>query len=254
MATATSDIASDDHLEAVACLVHKLRVRDHVSDQEEAILAAAVDRVEDIPAGRTLVVPDTPLTESILLVSGYTARFKDLSDGQRQITDIHIAGDFIDLHGFVLKRLEHHIGTLTPIRAAFVPHAAVQRISEQQPHLLRMLWLSTLIDAAIQRERLLSLGRRSAVARIAHLLCELYVRLELVKEVDGHSFALPVTQLDLADATGLTSVHVNRMLRQLRDEGMLTFRNGIVDIHDLERLKQAAEFDPTYLFLESRPR
>jgi CRP-like cAMP-binding protein len=117
-----------------------------------------------------------------------------------------------------------------------------------------MLWLSTMIDGAVQRERILSIGRRSAVARIAHLICELFARLEVVGLTDGDSFALPITQLDLADATGLTSVHVNRMLRQLRHEGMMTFRNGIAEIHDLPRLEQTAEFDRSYLFLDSQPR
>lgn len=238
----------------VDCLVHKLRIRDEVTDAEAQILRDAVDRVEDVSAGRTLVVPGAPLSESMLIVSGYVARYKDLSDGQRQITDIQIAGDFTDLHGFVLKRLEHHIGALTPVCAAFVPHAALTRISEEQPHLLRMLWMSTLIDAAVQRERLLSIGRRSALARIAHLFCELFVRLELVKRTDGNTFPFPATQLDVADAAGLTSVHVNRMLRELRDEGLMTFRNGMVEIHDLARLKKVAEFDPTYLFLRSEPR
>jgi CRP-like cAMP-binding protein len=254
MAADPEDIRSEADEDPVGCLVHKLRMRDEVSDDEAAILRNAVDRVEQVPGGQTLVFPDAPLSESLLIVSGYTARYKDLSDGQRQITDIHLPGDFTDLHGFVLKRLDHHVGTLTPVRIAFVPHAAVHRISEEHPHLLRMLWLSTLIDAAVQRERLLSVGRRSAVARIAHLICELFVRLELVRKVEGHSFAFPVTQLDVADASGLTSVHVNRMLRQLRNEGLMTFRNGTVDIHDLEGLKRRAEFDPTYLFLESRPR
>ena len=238
----------------VACLVRKLRVRDQVSDAEADILRDAVVRVEDIPMGRTLVVPGQKLDLSMLVVSGFVARYKDLSNGQRQITDIHVAGDFTDLHGFLLKRLEHHIGTLTPIRMAFVPHERLTRISEEQPHLLRMLWLSTLMDAAIQRERMLSVGRRTAVARIAHLMCELYTRLSLVNEVDGLSFTFPVTQIDIADVTGLTSVHVNRMLRELRDRGLMTFRNATVEIHDLPGLERLADFDRTYLFLESEPR
>ena len=238
----------------VACLVRKLRVRDKVTDAEADILRNAVARVEDIPMGRTLVVPGQKLDLSMLIVSGFVARYKDLSNGQRQITDIHLSGDFTDLHGFVLKRLEHHIGTLTPIRMAFVPHDRLTRISEEQPHLLRMLWLSTLIDAAMQRERMLSVGRRSAVARVAHLMCELYTRLSLVNEVDGLSFSFPVTQMDIADATGLTSVHVNRMLRDIRDRGLMTFRNATVEIHDLAGLEKLADFDRSYLFLESQPR
>ncbi len=246
--------ADDDTEDPVSCLIHKLRVRDQVTDAEADILRGAVARVEDIPAGKTLVVPDQKLDQSMLIVSGFVARYKDLSNGQRQITDIHLPGDFTDLHGFVLKRLEHHIGTLTPIRMAFVPHERLTRISEEQPHLLRMLWLSTLIDSAIQRERMLSVGRRSAVARVAHLMCELYTRLSLVNQVDGINFALPITQMDIADATGLTSVHVNRMLREIRDRGLMTFRNATVEIHDLPGLEQLADFDRSYLFLESQPR
>ena len=238
----------------VACLVRKLRVRDKVTDAEADILRDAVARVEDIPGSRTLVVPEQKLSESMLIVRGYIARYKDLSNGQRQITDIQVPGDFTDLHGFVLKRLEHHVGTLTPIRMAFVPHERLTRISEEHPHLLRMLWLSTLIDAAIQRERMLSVGRRSAVARVAHLMCELYTRLSLVNDVDGLSFSLPITQMDIADATGLTSVHVNRMLRDIRDRGLMTFRNAMVEIHDLEGLERLADFDRSYLFLETEPR
>jgi len=238
----------------VACLVRKLRVRDQVTDAEADILRQAVARVEEIPAGRTLVVPEQKLDQSMLIVSGFVARYKDLRNGQRQITDIHVPGDFTDLHGFVLKRLDHHIGTLTPIQMAFVPHERLTRISEEHPHLLRMLWLSTLIDSAIQRERMLSVGRRSAVARVAHLMCELYTRLGLVKEVDGTRFALPITQMDIADVTGLTSVHVNRMLREIRDRGLMTFRNATVEIHDVAALERLADFDRSYLFLESRPR
>ena len=247
----TLDAAAED---PVGCLVHKLRVRDEVTDAEADILRNAVARVEDVPVGRTLVVPGEKLDQSMLIVSGCVARYKDLSNGQRQITDIHVAGDFTDLHGFLLKRLEHHVGTLAPTRIAFVPHERLTRISEEQPHLLRMLWLSTLIDSAIQRERMLSVGRRSAVARIAHLMCELYTRLSLVNEVDGLSFALPITQIDIADVTGLTSVHVNRMLRELRDRGLVTFRNALVEIHDLAGLERLADFDRSYLFLESEPR
>jgi CRP-like cAMP-binding protein len=245
------DIVGED---PVACLVRKLRVRDKVTDAEADILRNAVARVEDIPMGRTLVVPGQKLDHSMLIVSGFVARYKDLSNGQRQITDIHVAGDFTDLHGFLLKRLEHHVGAVSPIRMAFVPHDRLTRISEEHPHLLRMLWLSTLIDSAIQRERMLSVGRRNAVSRIAHLMCEFYTRLSLVNEVDGLTFSLPVTQIDIADVTGLTSVHVNRMLRELRDRGLMTFRNGVVEIHDLAGLERLADFDRAYLFLESEPR
>lgn len=253
MATPAPIEPADDE-DPLAPLLMKLRARDGLAEAEAEVLRAAVTSVETLPAGTRLVTAGETLERSILLVEGVIARFKDLAEGQRQITDLHVPGDFVDLHGFLLKRLEHHVGTLTPARIAIVPHAALKEITERQPHLARLLWLSTLIDGAVQRERLLSVGRRSAVGRIAHLICELHLRQAVVGQVEGTSFKLPVTQLDLADATGLTSVHVNRMLRQLRDERLVTFRSGVIEIHDLARLEQLAEFDPSYLFLRSEPR
>ena len=141
-----------------------------------------------------------------------------------------------------------------PVPCGVVPHDALRGITETHPHLGRMLWFSTLLDAAIHREKILSIGRRSALARIAHIFCELQVRLRLVGLGSDTGYALPLTQADLADVTGLTSVHVNRMLKKLRDENLLTFRGGKVTIGDWEGLQRLAEFDPTYLHLERRPR
>ncbi|HYE29469.1 MAG TPA: Crp/Fnr family transcriptional regulator, partial [Allosphingosinicella sp.] len=195
---------------AIAALLLKLRVRDLVSEEEQEVLRASVAEIREHAAGRTIVRSGTTLSASTLLVDGIVCRYKDLADGQRQIMELHIAGDFVDLHGFLLKRLDHHVGAMTAVRIALVPHDALRGITETHPHLGRMLWFSTLLDAAIHREKILSIGRRSAHARIAHLLCELYVRLELVGLARNHRYELPLTQADLADATGLTSVHVNR--------------------------------------------
>lgn len=235
-------------------LVMKLRLRDEVSDREADMLRDAVAAVQDFPPGRTIVRAGAVLTQSMLTVDGVIARYKDLAEGQRQIQDLHLAGDFTDLHGFLLKRLDHNIGALTRVRMALMPHDAVRRITEEEPHLGRLLWFSTLLDAAIQREKILSVGRRSAIARLAHLLCELHVRLDAVGLAEEGSFALPITQLDLGDATGLTSVHVNRMLKQLRDDRLVTFRGGRVTIHDWARLQQVGEFDTAYLYLDRRAR
>lgn len=235
-------------------LLMKLRARDVMSAQEEAVLRAAVAEVHELPPGKLIVRAGTVLSQCTLLYDGYVCRFRDLADGQRQIMELHVPGDFLDLHSFLLKQLEHNVGTMTKVRFASVPHEAIRRITEEHPHLARMLWFSTLLDAAIHRERILSVGRRSALARIAHLFCELFVRLGVVGLTDGQNYRLPLTQADLADATGLTSVHVNRMLKKLRDDGLMTFRGGEVAIHDWDRLQRAAEFDPTYLYLDRRPR
>ena len=249
-----AEFTDADAAAAVATLLLKLRVRDVVSGEEEDVLRASVAEIREHPAGRTIVRSGTTLSASTLLIDGIVCRYKDLADGQRQIMELHVAGDFVDLHGFLLKRLDHNVGALTPTRIALVPHDALRGITETHPHLGRMLWFSTLLDAAIHREKILSIGRRSALARIAHIFCELLVRLRLVGLAEETGYALPLTQADLADVTGLTSVHVNRMLKKLRDEKLLTFRGGRVAIGDWEELQRLAEFDPTYLHLERRPR
>lgn len=235
-------------------LILKLKARDALDPREEQRLRDAVSSVEDFPAGKTLVRAGATLSHSMLVVDGFLARYKDLADGARQIQEIHVGGDFTDLHGFILKRLDHNVGTLTRARIAMVPHEALLRISEDEPHLSRLLWFSTLLDSAIQREKIVSVGRRAALARLAHMLCELHVRLDIAGLAQDGSFALPLTQLDLGDAAGLTSVHVNRMLKQLRDDRLVTARGGTVTIHDAQRLRQIAEFDPAYLYLDRRPR
>jgi CRP-like cAMP-binding protein len=240
--------------QALEALLMKLRARDVVRDAEKEVLRDAIGRIGEAAPGQPLVRAQVTLSESILLFEGLACRYKDLADGQRQIMELHVAGDFVDLHGFLLKQLDHTVGALTPVRYAAVPHDALRLITETQPHLGRTLWFSTLIDAAIHREQIVSVGRRSALSRIAHLLCELYVRLKIVGLADEDGYALPLTQADVADATGLTSVHVNRMLRKLRNADLLTFRAGRVTIHDWYGLQRVAEFDATYLHLERRPR
>lgn len=189
-----------------------------------------------------------------MLVEGFVARYRDLADGQRQIMEIHVPGDFLDLHSFMLKCLEHNVGALTPARLALMPHTTVTRITETHPHLTRLLWFSTLLDAALHRERILSVGRRSAIARVAHLLCELCARLEVVGLAEHGRFALPLTQTDIADACGLTPVHVNRMLKKLRDDKMLVFRGGEVVLQDWEGLTKLAEYSDTFLHLDKTRR
>lgn len=249
-----AEIKDKDAAEAIAGLLLKLRARDLIGQEEEDVLRASVSDLREHPEGRAIVRTGTTLSHSTLLVEGIVCRYKDLADGQRQIMELHVAGDFVDLHGFLLKQLDHNVGAMTPVRVAMFPHDAIRGITETHPHLGRMLWFSTLLDAAIHREKILSIGRRSALARIAHIFCELLVRLRIVGLATDTGYALPLTQADLADVTGLTSVHVNRMLKKLRDEDLLTFRGGMVTICDWERLQRVAEFDPTYLHLERRPR
>ena len=235
-------------------LLMKLGARDTITPEEAAALRASVGAVKEAPADKTIIRAGEVIEESTLLIDGLMCRYKDLRSGSRQISELHVAGDFVDLHSFTLKRLDHSIMTLTPCRFALVPHERLKAITEQFPHLTRVLWFSTNLDAAIHREWVLSLGRRPALARTAHLMCELYYRFRVVGMTDGLSYELPITQTDLAECLGLTPVHVNRTLKALRDRGLVTFRNGLVAIDDLAGLEAVAEFTTTYLSLESRPR
>ncbi len=192
--------------------------------------------------------------ESTLLLSGFAARYKLVSNGKRQITAIHIPGDFIDLHSFLLKNMDHAVMTMTPCTVGLVPHDTLHRITESHPHLTRLLWLSTLIDGAIHREWLVAMGRLRAVTHTAHLLCELFVRLQVVGLTKDNTFEFPVTQAELGDTLGLSTVHVNRVLQELRANKLIMWRGNMVVIEDWQRLKEFAEFDPTYLSLQDEPR
>lgn len=228
----------------------KLRARDAVTPEEEQAIRDSVAEVRSVPADEIVVRAGVVLTFSVLLLEGLMCRYKDLSDGQRQITELHVPGDFADLHSFTLKRLDHNIMTITPCRIAIVPHEALERITEQFPHLTRLLWFTTNLDAAIHREWEVSLGRRSALSRIAALFCEMKLRLEVAGMTEGMTYDLPLTQTDLAECVGLTPIHVNRTLKELRERGLVQFRGGCVTINDWQGLADVGEFDPAYLYLE----
>jgi CRP-like cAMP-binding protein len=235
-------------------LLMKLRARDEISAEEERALRGAMGEEHQLPADRTFIRRGEELCHSTLLLDGLLCRYKDLGGGERQITELHVAGDFADLHSFTLKKLDHNMMALTPCKVAAVPHEALAKITRDHPHLTRVLWFLTNLDAAIHREWVLSLGRRSALARMANLFCELHVRLGIVGLADEAGYALPLTQEELAECLGLTAVHVNRTLKELRERGLVEFRSGRVQLHDLDGLKRAAEFDPAYLYLDRRPR
>jgi CRP-like cAMP-binding protein len=238
----------------IESLLLKLRARDEISAAEaEALLGAVAEEVEH-PADRTFIREGQELDSSTLLVEGLVCRYKDLRDGSRQITALHMAGDFVDLHSFTLKRLDHNIMALTPCRVALFSHARLREITETLPHLTRMLWFSTTLDAAIQREWELSLGRRTALAKAAHLFCELRVRLGLVGLATETGYSLSLTQAELGECLGLTAVHVNRTLRELRERGLMEFRGRQVRISDPAGLARVAEFKEDYLYLDRRPR
>jgi len=229
------------------------RRRDRLSDEEKQALEQAVAQVRTIPARTVLVSHGETVSKSTMLIQGLMCRYMDGRDGNRQLVAIHVPGDFVDLHGFPLEQLDHDVATLTEAVIAEFPRQTLLDLTRNHPHLMRMLWFSTLLDAAMHREWIFRLGRLDAAGRVAHLFCETYTRLMLVNLASDEIFALPLTQADIAEACGLTPVHVNRVLRQLRDSGLVEFRGGVVKILDWKGLVGTGEFDDAYLYVDGTP-
>jgi CRP-like cAMP-binding protein len=235
-------------------LIRKLERYGPLTEEEKRFLHRAPSQVVAYDPYEPIVREgDTP-SVSCLVVEGFAYRFKTLPEGTRQILALHVPGDFCDLHSFVLKSMDHGIAAANRCKVARVPHGKLREITERLPRLTRALWWDTAIDAATHREWMISMGRRDAFRQIAHLLCELLLRLESVGLIADESYELPLTQVDLGDVFGLSAVHVNRMLQRLRSEELITLKARVVTILDREGLMKAAGFEPAYLELGGRPK
>jgi CRP-like cAMP-binding protein len=230
----------------------KLRHRVEISPEEEQAIRAAVSEVRDVSADDLIIRSGEELNSSTILVNGWAARTKDLPSGERQVTELHVVGDFLDLHGYTLKCLDHDVLAVTDCTLAVIPHRQLKEIMERYPRLARAFWFSTNVHAAITRELALSLGQRTAQARMAHLFCELRCRLKVVDRAKTDVFDFPLTQRELSECLGLTVVHVNRTLQALRGKHLVEFENRRVRILDRGALEGLAEFDPSYLYLDRR--
>ena len=202
-------------------------------------------------AGETLINEGDRPSDVFLLLEGWAYRYKLAEDGRRQIVAFMIPGDLCDIHNFVLKRMDHSIALLSNARVAAIPTGRIIALIEESPAINRALWWATLVDEAILREWLLSAGQRDAYQRVAHLFCEMWVRMRHVGLAEEKSFHLPLTQEELGDTMGLTPVHVNRTLQRMRNEGLIAIGSRQLAIHDVDALKQIAGFDPGYLHLTS---
>jgi CRP-like cAMP-binding protein len=227
---------------------------DILTDGEKALLTGAIVETEEFSAGTDVVTVGSRPMHSSLLLDGFAGRYKMLADGGRQITALHVAGDFVDLHAFLLKTMDHGITALSRCRVGFAKHSDLKKITEKAPHLARLLWLDTLVDGAIHREWIVAMGRRSRKSHLAHLICELFVRLEGVERTTGNSFYFPLSQAEMADVLGLSAVHMNRVIQNLRREGLISWINQTITILDWDRIRDVAEFDPTYLSMIREPR
>lgn len=244
----------DDIATKLEPFFRRIEHRDVLAAAERRALLGGVSVLESVAAGTDLVREGDRPYRSTLLVSGFTARYRLVASGERQFSAIHVSGDFVDLHSFPLKEMDHSVLALTDCTVALFPHAALTEMTESHPHLTRLLWLLTLLDSALHREWIMCLGRLSAAAQAAHLLCELGMRLSAVGQGRPDSYDLPLTQQDMADALGISSVHANRVIQALRGEGLLTWQADKVTLPDLPRIKALGEFDERYLHLVREPR
>ncbi len=182
-----------------------------------------------------------------LLVEGVAAQYRILSNGRRQITSVLVPGDFVNLHSMIVGQEPYSVLALGICRVLVAEAEQFRSALSSSTELGRILWMETLAEAAIQRESIVSMGRRTALGHLAHFICELHERVSMVGEAAGNSFQLPLTQSDLADALGLSVVHVNRLLKTMRSDGLLSWSNSVVSILNEYKLREIAEFDPTYL-------
>jgi CRP-like cAMP-binding protein len=232
-----------------AALIRKLESIATLTAEKKAALLRLPLRLKTVAAHQDIVRAGDSPSESCLIVAGFACRYILTAEGKRQILSFHIAGDIPDLQSLHIDVMDHSLATLAPSSLAFIQHNDLRAFMRSHPRLGDLLWRDTLIDAAIFRQWMVGLGRREAYGRIAHLLCELLVRLRAVELVEDHAFTLPVTQAELGDAFGLSTVHVNRVLQDLRGDGLITLRGVSLKVLDWEGLKKAGEFDPTYLHL-----
>lgn len=241
---------SDHH--ATSMLIRKLESIATLTVAERQAIQSLPVRTHTLDAHQDLVRDGDKPSHCCLIVDGWAVRYKLLSGGKRQILSFHIAGDIPDLQSLHVHTMDHSLATLTKASVAFVSHENLRDLAADFPSVGALLWHHTLIDAATFRAWMTNMGRRQALERMAHLFCELYLKLQAVGLAEGFRYRLPVTQLDLADALGLTSVHINRVLQDMRSRALITLRSHTLVIEAWDELLRISEFDPTYLHLQKR--
>lgn len=229
-------------------LTRKLELFGPLSNEDKSYLDDIAKVQRDVRAHEDIIQEGDSPTHVHLILDGFACRYKLLEDGRRQIIAFLIPGDLCDYHIFILREMDHAIGMLSPGVVVDIPRDTILDIMTR-PALARAFWWMTLVDEAILREWLVNLGQRDAEERIAHLFCELHLRLKSIGLTEGDKFSLPITQIQLGDTMGISSVHVNRALQKLRSQGLITFKDREVVINDLHRLQQIGGFNPNYLHL-----
>ena len=226
-----------------------------LSQQDRTLIEGLIRKnVREVPARRDIVREGEKPRAVNVVLEGWACRYKQLPDGRRQVVSFFIPGDLCDANVFILREMDHSIGAITKVRYAEIMPSDFEDMMAQSPRITQALWWHELVTAAVQREWTTNVGQRTAYERIAHLLAELFLRLRAVGLTNGDSCDFPLTQNDLADAAGLTAVHVNRTLQDLRRNELIVLEHKHLTIPDIKRLKEVAMFNPNYLHLEHEGR
>ena len=233
-------------------LVRKLEQFAPLSATDRALLErVGGERVRHFAAHTDIICEGDRPRDVNLFLSGWACRYKQLVDGRRQIVAFFLPGDLCDHNVFILRKMDHSIAALTPVKVAELSRDAFERMMRDHPTITQALWWETLVNAAVQREWTVNLGQRNSSERMANLLCELFLRLRGVGLTDEDACDFPIKQSDLASATGMSTVHVNRTLQDLRAGGLLTLKGRRLTIPDLGALMRVGLFNPEYLHMDS---
>jgi CRP-like cAMP-binding protein len=231
----------------LAALVTKLMVSNVLDEGDIQAIQNLPTRSRVLGARKVIVAEGDRPRECCLIGEGFAFRSKSTSDGARQILSLHIPGEIPDLESLHLRRMDHDLVTLTRCELEFVPHEAMRALTRARPNVMGLFWRETLVDSAVFREWVVNVGQRSATARIAHVLIELFHRLKAIGRARDDVFEFPITQTELADCVGLSSVHVNRVLQDLRKQGLIRVNRSEFQLLRPRELKEIAEFAPAYL-------
>ena len=239
-----------DRALVLAALLRRLHTVSGLDDADIAAIRALPINVRHWEAGRTIVSDGERPTECCLVIEGFCIRAKTTASGQRQILSIHIPGEIPDLQSLHLHRMDHDLIAVAPSTLGFISHTSMRALTRSNPNVAEVLWRDTLIDSAIFREWIVNVGQRPAVNRLAHTVVELRRRLAVTGREAGDTFEMPLTQEQIGEALGVTPVHANRIIRQLRDDGIVDISRGRVAVLDEAKLAELAQFDDRYLHLD----
>jgi CRP-like cAMP-binding protein len=221
-------------------MIRKLRHTTELDDADIVDVLRLAVTVKDVPADTPIIREGDKPFNCCLLIKGYCVRSKTTEQGKRQILSVHIPGDMPDLQSLHLPVMDHELRTLSTSTIGYVSHTSIRALARSRPLVAEALWRQTLLDAVLFRDWIVNIGRRSAEQRLVHLFIELYQRLAVVGLVHNETYDLPMTQTDLADATGLTPVHVSRVLKSLREHGLIQMRRSVVTIGNASQLSEWA--------------